>query len=269
MPGRHDAPGSTGRRWVPTAFDAFVAATPATSLIAALGLAGGGYLDGREDIAACGAVVGAFGLAVERMQARRVRVRLRRARADHRNDMQEVTRLLHQMQRDLADLRTDLDGVRTERDAVRAELLATQRAAVPVSAGASQLPAPAEPQVEILAESPAEPLTETPRPRLPLNLILPGQVRSPIATGGIPLLAPGPSVPVRPVPERRSARPGHFDPALRDNRNDVTQPLPVLTAELADALVYAAMAEADAAELTHSLEAAPTLYVVRRGKHVA
>lgn len=279
---------------MPTAFDAVVASAPAASMVAALGLAGGGYLEGREGVAACGAIVGVFGLAVERLQSRQIRVRLRRAKAEHRTDLREVTRLLHEMQRDLTVLRGDLDAVRVERDAVRAELTQTQRPAAPEPWFGSEPVAATEPTgvpaVEpVAAVEPVVPAAA----RAPLSLFLPGQVRSPIATGGIPLLAPGPSLPVRSAAEPRSitgSRPGH--PPTTEAE---TEPLPVLTAELADALVYAAMAEADAAHLTHAHtgyvgeahlpgsatrsgtllladEAPPTprtLYVVRRGKHVA
>jgi hypothetical protein len=290
-------------------FDALVAVTPATSLTAAFGLAGGGYLTGREDLAACGAMAGAFGLVVERFQGRSARVRLRRERSRHRTDLREVTRILRDVQRELADLRADLDAVgterdavRTERDAVRAELRATldQLAAVrsvaevPVAeVPVAEVPVAEVPVAEVpVAEVPVADPGELERP-LPLSLLLPGQVRSPIATGGIPVLPPGPRELVRTI-DLRSTRPV---------ADDDTQPLPVMTAELVDALVYAAMAEADAAQLTRVLErplprhAGPehigslhtpdayhaddhpreepaaggprTLYVVRRGKHVA
>jgi hypothetical protein len=295
----------TRRRLVPTVFDAVVASAPATSMVAALGLAGGGYLDGREGIAACGAVVGAFGLAVERLQSRRTRIRLRRTRADHRADLREVTRLLHELQKDLADLRDDLDGVRAERDnalierdaaflereTVQAErdTVLTERDAVLTERDAARAELAAA-----LLDDPARDREPSPAATgqgapvgLPLNLILPGQVRSPIATGGIPLLAPGPCVPVRSIAALHAVA----EPATEA----VTEPLPVLTAELTDALVYAAIAEADAAALTRTMErplsaaepatgapeassaqagaggvtGTPTLYVVRRGKHVA
>lgn len=324
MPGRHDAPVPGRSRWAPTALNALVAVTPATSLATAFGLAGGGYLTGREGVAACGALAGAFGLVVERLQARSVRVRLRRERSRHRRDLGEVSRLLHDVQRDLAGLRADLDDVRSERDSVRAELRATlDRVAVAEKGAAVAVPVPVtepvvervetpvveraeapveEPAADVVPELAAEPvgepvgdesvddeLRELARP-MPLALLVPGQVRSPIATGGIPVLPPGPRELVRSIDLRTP----------RADADDETQPLPVMTAELADALVYAAMAEADAAQLTRVLEgpdaagrhagplhtgdahhagdytrerpmadSAPTLYIVRRGKHVA
>ena len=271
------------------AVDALVAVTPATSLAAAFGLAGGGYLTGREGVAACGAVAGGFGLIVGRLQTRSVRVRLRRERARNRGDLREVSRLLHEVRRGLADLRSDLDVVKAERDAVRAELritlgeLSDARRAVGV-ASVLDLPEKVTPDA-----TPAEVATPPLARPLPLAL-LPSQVRSPIATGGIPVLAPGPCEPVR-VVDLRSVRPVP---------DDETRPTPARTAEQADALVYAAMVEADAAELTRFLEGhtvagqhtgslhtgdahhagdytrqegrgsgTATLYVVRRGKHVA
>jgi hypothetical protein len=315
VPARHDVPPrSDRRRWAPTTFDALVAVTPATSLAAAFGLAGGGYLTGREDLAACGAMAGAFGLVVERFRTRSVRVRLRRERSRHRTDLREVTRILNDVQRDLAGLRADLDGVRAERDAVRAELrttldhLAAARsvaqapvADVPVAdVPVADVPVadiiagpvasePAGPAVEAqaLAEAPVTESPELDRPR-PLSLLVPGQVRSPIATGGIPVLPPGPRELVRTIDLRST-------PPVAD---DDTQPLPIMTAGLADALVYASMAQADAAQQTRVLErplprhagalhtpdahhcgdhpreesaaeGPRTLYVVRRGKHVA
>ena len=287
---------------------AVVAVTPATSLAAAFGLAGGGYLTGREDLAACGAVAGAFGLVVERFQSRGVRVRLRRERSRHRSDLREVSRILHDVQCDLAGLRADLDDVRSERDAVRSELRATldQLAAVRSEAVRSEavrseaVPVVTEPVVtepvvtEPVVTEPVLDVVEVPlldfrereRP-LPLSLLLPGQMRSPIATGGIPLLPPGPRELVRAI-DLRSV------PSVED---DDTQSFPAIAAELADTLVYAAMAEAEAAQVTrvlerplprhsgalhtgdahhagdytrgHAVDGSPTLYVVRRGKHVA
>jgi hypothetical protein len=154
----------------------------------------------------------------------------------------------------------------------------------------------AEPLLALVEAAPADETVAVAAPRLWLSLLVPGQVRSPIATGGIPVLAPGPSEPVRVVDLRTATR--------RPGADDETQPLPVITAQLTDALVYAAIAEAEAAALTRTLElpdaggrhAGPlhtgdahhagdyarelvpvgaggggtaTLYVVRRGKHVA
>jgi hypothetical protein len=299
----------------PTLFDALIAAAPATSLTAAFGMAGYGYLAGREGLAACGAVAGALGLVVERFNRHGVRLRLRRERARHRGDVQELSRLLHDVRRDLAGLRADLDDVRAERDSVRSELqaalgelAAARRARVTaplettpvaglVSAGLVNADVGAG---SVRAESAATAASTgdtasgveaTRAQELPLPaLVVPGQVRSPIATGGIPLLAPGPREPVR--ADQRS---------VREGPGDVTQPIPVMTAERADALVYAALAEADAAARArvlarpgaigpqsgvlhtghahragdHAREdpsacaGAPMLYVVRQGRDVA
>jgi hypothetical protein len=286
-----------------------VALTPTASLAAAFGLAGGGYLTGREDVAACGALAGAFGLVVERFATRGVRLRLRRERMRHRSDLADVSRLLHELQRDLAGLRTDLDDVRSERDVVRSQLHETRSALVTaqtfaVTAAASAPAAIAEPVVAVEPVA-AEPVVAVEpavvavapsfeAPRVPISMLLPGQMRSPIATGGIPVLEPGPSEPVRVVDLRAVAS--------RSGADDETQPIPAMSAQRVDALVYAAMAEAEAAELSHTLHlpdgvtgrhagalhtgdahhagdysrelqtvggGTATLYIVRTGKHVA
>jgi hypothetical protein len=317
VPGRHDLQPPTGpRRWAPTALDAVVAATPATSLFAALGLAGGGYLVGRDGIAACGAVVGAFGLIMERFRTRGLRVRLRRERARHRTDLHGVSEQLRQMQRELSGLRDDLHGVRDERDAVRDELQVTlhQLSAARTSArGVRPLSAPAAepvilPPTEVILP-PAEPVivhkvetTEADLRRLAVatraafGTLVPGQSRSPIATGGIPVLRPGPSESVPKVIDLRSYG--------RTDAGPITEPMHTLSPDVVDALVYAALAEADADELTRTLEVpgkreagrhagplhtgdahhagnyarseptaatddAPTLFVVKRGRHAA
>jgi hypothetical protein len=317
VPGRHDSPSPSGRRrWAPTALDAVLAATPATSLFAALGLAGGGYLVGREGIAACGAVVGAFGLIVERFQTRGVRVRLRRERARYRTDLHGVSEQLRQLQRELSGLRDDMNGVRGERDAVRDELqlaLYELSSARTTALGVSPVEAP--PRIES-AESPEslESLEEggsdagagvqqveaseadvrrlAAATRDGFAALVPGQARSPIATGGIPVLRPGPSVSVPKVID------------LRSYGRQACEPMRTLSPEAVDALVYAALAEADADELTRTLEVpgareagrhavplhtgdahhagdyarehagspgggTPTLFVVKRGRHAA
>ncbi|HEX2806341.1 MAG TPA: hypothetical protein VHN80_09240, partial [Kineosporiaceae bacterium] len=299
MPGRHDfQPPSGRRRWAPTALDAVVAATPATSLFAALGLAGGGYLVGREGLAACGAMVGAFGLIIERFQTRGVRVRLRRERARYRSDVHGVSEQLRQLQRELSGLRDDMKEVRSERDAVRAELHATLRqmsdlrtsalgarpvvAAEPVAAVAADgraesigLPEliglPEVPELIELPElierpDPTEPVDQdelllpvqqvetseadlrrlTAATRAAFGAVVPGQSRSPIATGGIPMLRPGPSESLPQVIDLRSYG--------RSSGEPVTEPTRTLSPEAVDALVYAALAEADADELTRTLE---------------
>ena len=192
MPGRHDAPSRGRDGWAPTALDAVVACTPATSLFTALGLAGGGYLTGREGMAACGAVVGAVGLAVERLQSRGLRLRLRRERLRHRDDLRGIGRDVHGLQRELARLRQDLDGVRSDPG----------------------------------------------RPAVPARFVLPGQLRSPLATGGIPVLPAGPHQPVRIVD-------------LRGTGNTGAIPLPP---GIADERVYDALDEEQADELTRLLE---------------
>jgi hypothetical protein len=240
-----------------------VACTPATSLFAALGLAGDGYLTGRESVAACGALVGAFGLIVERLQTRSVRVRLRRERSRHRTDLRGISRDLHEMQRQLTGLRDDLDGVRVERDAVRRELRAAM-GQLTVARGGLTIPAPLTPTaaprrpaepvgrpVEPVVQCPAEPVAERPAEPvaevtaepvvLAARLLIPGQMRSPIATGGIPMLAPGPSEPLRVIDLRSVPAPD-------------TGPLPTLPPEAVDALVYAAFDVAETDELTAALE---------------
>jgi hypothetical protein len=313
VPGRHDVQPSGRRRWAPTAFDAVVAATPATSLFAALGLASGGYLVGREGVAACGAVVGAFGLVVERFATRGVRVRLRRERLRHRNDLQGVSDQLRQLQRELNGLRDDLNGVRSERDAVTdqlqaavSELSASRTAALgvsPVNAPTTPV-APAGPVAPVAPVTPGVPFVpDAPAAtslRAAFGALVPGQVRSPIATGGIPVLEPGPSEPVPAVIDLRTPR----SIPLRSAPEPITEPMHTLSPETVDALVYAALAEADADELTRTLEvpgmreagrhagplhtgdahhagdyarsAAPvpagattTLFVVKRGRHAA
>jgi hypothetical protein len=298
--------------------DAVIACTPVTSLFAGLGLAGGGYLVGREGVAACGAVVSAFGLLVERMQTRSVRIRLRRERSRHRSDLRQVGRDLRDLQRQLTSIRTDLDGVRDERDAVRTELravlgdLSAARPSVvtaaPVAAAMSPVQAAEAPVAEASdgetsdSEAPVigEPVT---RPTLliqevaaasRLGLLVPGQLRSPIATGGIPVLDPGPSEPVTVIDLRTRGT------------SSASSAAGALDLELVDDLVYAALADADADELTRTLEqngrragrhaedlggvlhagdahhagdyardddtvpgGVPVLYVVRHGRHVA
>jgi hypothetical protein len=326
VPGRHDfQPPSGRRRWAPTALDAVVAATPATSLFAALGLAGGGYLVGREGVAACGAVVGAFGLIIERFQTRGVRVRLRRERARYRTDLHGVGDQLRQLQRELSGLRDDMNSVRSERDAVRGELqaalheLSAARTSVsgvaPIVAGPTSSPievVEAIGPIEVLETAAVEPgerpsvqrveATEadvrrlTAATRAAFGALVPGQSRSPIATGGIPMLRPGPSESVPKVIDLRSYGRAGVEP--------ITEPMHTLSLEAVDALVYAALAEADADELTLALEvpgerevgrhagplhtgdahhagdyarneristsgAAPTLFVVKRGRHAA
>jgi hypothetical protein len=320
-----------------------------TSLVAALGLAGGGYLAGREEVAAAGALVGAVGLIVERLQTRSVRVRLRSERARHRSDLQEVDRTLHEVQHDVAALRADLDEVRAQRDVVRVQLqqaldeLALARQGEPPAGNVSEPVAEvaevaevvevAEALPEATAGNVSEAVTAAPSALplpLPLSLMLPGQVRSPIATGGIPMLAPGPCEPLQPAAQslfQPVVRPairtvvqggGHGVRGVEQNAgqsvermidprsvcprvDDDTQPIPVMTAALADAFVHAALADADAAALPRSLEApgaaggstdlphtgdarhaggwtgeqvsaggdVSALLVVRRGKHVA
>jgi len=303
VPGRHDSHVGGRDGWAPTAVNAVAACTPATSLLAALGLAGGGYLTGREDVAACGALVGAFGLVAERLHSRGLRRRLRRERMRHRDDLREVSRELADLQRQFAALRTDLQSARADRD----ELAGVEA----VSARRLQLPAPLVPEPAVpepavpmsvasvpvvpepvLAE-PVVPVAVAPAPAAALGLLIPGQQRSPIATGGIPLLAPGPSEPVR-VIDLRVTQPIPLS-ALRP----AGAPEPTLPAATVDALVYAALAEAEADELTRVLTdpgrpgrhagllhagdahhagdyarvddapAAPTLFVVNRGRHVA
>jgi hypothetical protein len=269
--------------------DAVVACTPVTSLFAGLGLAGGGYLVGREGVAACGAVVSVVGLMAERMQARNVRVKLRRERSRHRGDLRQVSRDLRELQRELAALRCDLDGVRGERDTIRGELVA---AVDQLSAARVAAPEPVEPAV-------SEPVVSEPVVSEPavgsapaISLLVPGQVRSPIATGGLLVLRPGPSEPITgPVPVLSLV------PAPSEPSSDVR---PV---ELVDAMVYAALEDAEADELTRALELpgqrsgrhagalhlgdahhagdyaradldlvesdSGVLYVIRRGRHVA
>ena len=285
MPGRHDVRPPARRRWAPAAFDAVVAVTPNTSLVAALGLAGGGYLAGREEVAACGALVGALGLAVERIQHRSVRVRARRERARYRDGLQGVGVQLNELRRELTGLRQDLDGVRDERDSIRAELTATQdelaNVRVAVATAAPVVPsAPVVPVTGPITMPIRRPTITPASPGVSPAAVakLPGQVRSPIATGGIPLLNPGPRMPV---------------PGVIDLRSRFAAAPPARDPELADAMVYAAMAEAEAQQLAQSLEifglhagdahhagdysrgpvvtpaAGTTLLVVKRGKHVA
>jgi hypothetical protein len=336
---------------VPTALDAVAAVTPTTSLLAALGMAGGGYLTGREGMAACGAVVGAFGLVVERFSARSVRLRLRRERLRHREDLRGVSHQLRELRRQLGGLRDDLDGVCSERDDVRVQLqdtlneLARVRGALrdrpsavvpaatrpavarapvrpmppvpvatlptpvrPVPAGpapvtaapvtaapAAVASAPTVPVVRLVTERDDDarsdvasavpgPRDEEGRPyRHQAPVLLPGQIRSPIATGRIPVLAPGPRMPVPSIIDLRTGA------VPLPGESGATRGTP--SPDVVDALVYAAMTEAEAHRVTASLElhtgdahhagdfvrtepetppaGVPTLYVVKRGRHVA
>ena len=308
VPGRHDSHTRRQDGWAPTAANAVAAAAPATSLFAALGLAGGGYLAGREDVAACGALVGAFGLVAERFASRGLRRRLRRERMRHRDDLRGVSRDLADLQRQFAALRSELDAARSARvepadlhPPIGVEAGAVRRlavpepvpvqvpvqvpVAVPVAGQALHLAEDApldEPRDDEPAAAEPVPVSAAPVSAAPvaaLGLLIPGQVRSPIATGGIPLLAPGPSEPVR-VIDLRATGPATAPiavPMARPVTAPVTAPLTApltrpLTAPLTrpttlppaavDALVYAALAEAEADELTRVL-ADPG----RRGRH--
>jgi hypothetical protein len=235
--------------------------------LAALGLASSGYLSGREDVAACGAVMGALGVAVERYQSRAVRLRLRRERACYRDDLRRFSRDLHDVQRQLTGLRADLDDVRSERDTVREQLYATLREQMrarnvpeePREAGVADVSEPAASpalqapddvqaptEVPAGAEVPegAEP-HESPVTAAALGLLVPGQLRSPLATGGIRLVPPGPAAPVRVIDLSAADQ----RPPLLPRAHGAPQLAPA-----ADALVYAALAEAEADELTRMLE---------------
>lgn len=250
MPGRHDAPSRGRDGWAPTALDAVVACTPATSLFTALGLAGGGYLTGREGMAACGAVVGAVGLAVERLQSRGLRLRLRRERLRHRDDLRGIGRDVHGLQRELARLRQDLDGVRSEpaRPAVpaavpvvvaRVPALAGHAPATPLASVAPGASDASEWETEeLFLPEVSLPGATRPAVRPAARFVLPGQLRSPLATGGIPVLPAGPHRPVRIVD-------------LRGTGNTGAIPLPV---GVADEQVYDALDEEQADELTRLLE---------------
>ncbi|HEY6795962.1 MAG TPA: hypothetical protein VI248_14900 [Kineosporiaceae bacterium] len=259
MSGRHDSQLGEGG-WAPTAFRAVVACTPTTSLFAALGLAGGGYLTGREDVAACGAVAGAFGLVVERFQTRSVRLRLRRERARYRDEVRGFSRDLHEVQRQLSALRADLDDVRAQRDAARERLSSALGELTDVratAAAAAAAPAAAAPAVgdQAVGDQAVGDQAVAPLPAVALGRLVPAQARSPIATGGIPVPRPGPGAPVQVIdiaPGDPITRPLDILPGRPpEPRQTATPP-----ARLVDALVYAGLVEAETDDLPRVLEVA-------------
>ena len=262
VPGRHDAPSRGRDGWAPTALDAVAACTPATSLFTALGLAGGGYLTGREGIAACGAVVGAVGLVVERLQSRGLRLRLRRERLRHRDDLRGIGRDVDGLQRELARLRQDLDGVRSEpaRPAVPSAVPVVL-ARVPSSAGRAPVAVGGsdgsdwETEELFLPEvlPGALPGTTPPAVRPAARFVLPGQLRSPLATGGIPVLPAGPHRPVRIVDLRGTGNTGAI-PLPAGSLPAGSLPAGSLPAGAADELVYDALDDEQADELARLLE---------------
>lgn len=102
---KRTAPDPNPRGWAPTARDAVVACTPVASLVTALGLGGTGYLTGRPDVAACGAVVGSVGMYVERFQRRDLRQRFRRERARFRLETRDLHATVDELRREIAAVR--------------------------------------------------------------------------------------------------------------------------------------------------------------------
>ncbi len=254
------------KQWAPTALTAVAAITPAAALLVALGAAGSGYLLHRSDLAAAGSVLAAGGLLVERLQGRTVRRRMRRRRWEHRSQLQE--------------LRGEVDQARAERDGARraaadaqhaldlwlkSQLAALQQAPALTgpgllgsagAAGAATNSRVAPPVTSAWFET--EPATlQIPRIARPAPAAVPaGPIAAgPIAAGsGLPAGLSGPPVhPLPPGPREPVSGPMAIVVDLAAVPRETASPQPLTPVEV-DARVYAALASADADELSLVLE---------------
>lgn len=127
------------RFWPRTGVDIVVASGPITFLVAGLGLGAGGYALEQPAVAASGALAGAVGFSLERLQARALR---RRRRAERLRSREEVT-----------ELRRTIAQLREEVDAFQRALLDTEAA---LAAGSLPLLVPVA-EAQDLAASASEP----------------------------------------------------------------------------------------------------------------
>ncbi|HVN13424.1 MAG TPA: hypothetical protein VMT69_15120 [Kineosporiaceae bacterium] len=205
--------------------EAVVACTPMTSLVAGLALGGAGCLAQVPGLAAGGAIVCAAGLYVERLQARSLR---RRRRAERMRSRHEVTEL----RRTIAQLRQDVDAFHRALLDTEAVLAARNlplllpvpevTEAEPVAVAAPE-PGEGELVVVALAEAEASDWVQGPA------RVGTGTAALPTQQPGLFLTAAGAPLPAQPPAAR-----GRLTPK-------------------ADALVYAALVELDAAVTTRSL----------------
>ena len=125
------------RFWPRTCLDVLVASGPMTFLVTGLGLGAGGYALQQPAVAASGALAGAVGFSLERLQARALR---RRRRAERLRSREEVTEL----RRTIAQLREEVDAFqRALLDTEAALAAGSLPLLVPVALEGQDLTAPA------------------------------------------------------------------------------------------------------------------------------
>jgi hypothetical protein len=199
---------SSSRTW----FDLVVACAPMTSLATGLGLGAAGYLLDRPGVAACGTVVCAVGLYVERLQARSLRRRRRAERLRNRHEVTELRRTIAQLRLDVGAFQRALHD--TEAAVAARTLPLPPPIAAPVVMPATPVAAPVAtpvatqvPEADLvvvpIADVEAREWIHTPRREAGADL--PAQHPSPfVATSGaLPIVAP--------VPERRAPRGADVD----------------------------------------------------------
>ncbi len=279
------APDQTPRGWAPTARDAVLACAPMTSLLGALGLGGTGYLMGRPDMAACGAVVGGVGIYAERLQAREVRLRARRDRARFRAESQALLATMDDLRREISTVREDMEE-RTRSQTAALELalrqvtelarsdgdLRTARAAAPAGEPDREAPSPSDAGPVTVPVPAAAPVTAP----AAASVVPAAPVPAPVAAATTPAAAPAAAALASRagvwVQEPRPARPGpagtrsgshFFVPAVLDTggiplldpgpMTRVGARTPAAAGPVADALVYAALARQEVDEATERL----------------
>ncbi len=285
MSGRHSAQRAR-RRPIPTALAAAALLSSRAAALVGLALGALGLVGSHPAVAAAGAVCAAAGVAVETMQSRAVGRRLRRERVRHRLERNTFSVALEQMRHQIQQLTEEVSlarravlDTRPARPAPRADAETKPlrlRSAVPGLVGPPLVVAPptvqprAQPQPRVEPEHHLVPepwtaraTTATPSPgaaaRTRMVAAIPPRDRR-AAPMFVPRSVPG-------VPARSQAAPAGASPVtplrgvaavidLRGIASPTTSPLPLPVGAVEDR-VYAALATADADELTLTLEGTP------------